>query len=84
MPDLISPILRRSFPFKAIAKDDQNQSYDYAMGLAGSQAMFLVLKESAAELADPTRVDEPIEAVLVFDTDYSLQHVPTSPPPNAG
>lgn len=75
MPDLISPILRRSFAFRAVAKDKSKPSYDYAMGLAGSQAMFLVLEESAAELADPARGDEPIRAVIVVDTDYSIEHV---------
>jgi hypothetical protein len=77
MPDLISPILRRSFAFKAIAKDPKKPSYDYAMGLAGSQAMFLVLKESADQLASPKRKDAPIEAVIVLDTDYTVEHVPT-------
>lgn len=74
MPDLISPILRRSFQFRAVAKvPETHQSYDYAMGLGGSQAMFLVLKESAADLADPNRPDSPIEAVIVMDTDYKLE-----------
>lgn len=74
MPDLISPILRRSFPFRAVPKSKDKPAYDYAQGLAGSQAMFLVLKESAAKLADPTREGE-IEGVIVFDTDYTLEHV---------
>jgi hypothetical protein len=76
MPDLISPILRRSFSFRAIAKDKSKPSYDYAMGLAGSQAMFLVLEESAAELSDRAREDKPIRAVIVADTDYALEYVP--------
>lgn len=76
MPDLISPILRRSFPFRAVAKAKDVPGYDYAQGLAGSQAMFMVLKESASELADPARDrDKPIEAVLVMDTDFALEHV---------
>lgn len=75
MPDLISPILRRSFAFRAVAKDKSKPSYDYAMGLAGSQAMFLVLEESASELANPTRGDAPIRAVIVVDTDYTIEHV---------
>lgn len=75
MPDLISPILRRSFAFRAVAKDKSKPSYDYAMGLAGSQAMYLVLEESAAELSDPAREDKPIRAVIVVDTDYTIEHV---------
>jgi hypothetical protein len=75
MPDLISPILRRSFAFRAVAKDKSKPNYDYAMGLAGSQAMFLVLEESAAELANPAREDKPIRAVIVVDTDYTIEHV---------
>lgn len=74
MPDMISPILRRSFPFRALPKDAATHPpFDYAMGLAGSQAMFLVLKESAAELADPQRADAPVEAVIVMDTDYTIE-----------
>lgn len=76
MPDLISPILRRSFAFRAIAKDKSKPSYDYAMGLAGSQAMFLVLEESADELKNPARADTPIRAMIVVDADYALEHVP--------
>lgn len=75
MPDLISPILRRSFAFRAVAKDKSKPSYDYAMGLAGSQAMFLVLEESAADLSSRDREDKPIRAVIVADTDYTLEHV---------
>lgn len=76
MPDIINPIMRRSFAFRAVAKDKSKPSYDYAMGIAGSQAMFLVLEESAKELADPARDHEkPIRAVMVFDTDYTLEHV---------
>jgi hypothetical protein len=75
MPDLISPILRRSFAFRAVAKDKSKPSYDYAMGLAGSQAMFLVLEESAADLANREREDKPISGIIVMDTDYTLEHV---------
>ena len=78
MPDMISPILRRSFSYRAVAKNPENPSYDYAMGLGGSQAMFMVLKESAAELANPMRGAAPIEAVLVMDTDYTIE-VPAAP-----
>lgn len=77
MPDLISPILRRSFAFRAVAKDKSKPSYDYAMGLAGSQAMFLVLEKSAADLASSAGSDEPIRALVVVDTDYTLEHVAT-------
>jgi hypothetical protein len=77
MPDLISPILRRSFAFRAVAKDKSKPSYDYAMGLAGSQAMFLVLEKSAEQLAASMQDDEPIRAVIVADTDYTLEHVAT-------
>jgi hypothetical protein len=77
MPDLISPILRRSFAFRAVAKDKNVPSYDYAMPLAGSQAMFLVLEESAADLANPQREDKPIAGYIVVDTDYTLEHVTT-------
>lgn len=81
MPDMISPILRRSFPFRAIPKNPKtHEPYDYAQGLAGSQAMFLVLEESAAELADPLRDDAPIRGVLVMDTDYSLEYVDLNKP----
>jgi hypothetical protein len=75
MPDLISPIMRRSCPFRAVAKDKSKPSYDYAMGLAGSQAMYLVLEESVDDLKNPAREDKPIRAIVVVDTDYALEHV---------
>lgn len=77
MPDFISSILRRSFAFRAIAKDKSQPNYDYAMGLAGSQSMFLVLEETADQLKNTARPDTPIRALIVVDTDYALEHVPS-------
>jgi hypothetical protein len=75
MPDLINPIMRRSFPFRAVPRDKTKPAFDYAQGLAGSQAMYLVLDESATELANPQREDKPITAHIVVDTDYTIEHV---------